>query len=347
MIWFELQPLDRLPNEQIILAWAEIFALVKGSFQINDLLLDKETVIASAPNDERFAEVADMVDEPAAAFLRLLELIEVGLITSAECAEEDYPFRYPFEICPDEGSILKLREDLSQNIAGASYLAMQFQQLIRHELVYVWTDNPKAKSKRAEHVFHKDFDRLFEMVATIAIAAEHQGYPFAIGACRSVRLALLPAINSMGEVAAGVQAKLYTQLNKAQKAANDGGTDGVVIKLGDNPPPISYLIGATRQLKGTRDKVVGVDQMRRFQGYLIDHTRLGQYLGAFAHAEPANDGATEHCFERGCLYYPREQILKKLDIPQPNDRLRRRLFLTAQKQIAFHLSRIAKLEVKI
>ncbi|MGR3273340.1 hypothetical protein [Thalassococcus profundi] len=313
-----------------MLAWAEIAALGIEAVKVSDLKLDRDALLGTATEDERFSELHELLEEPQIAFERLKELFE-DEIKGAAISALDHGFEYPFVIGQNTGLLLLLTPDIDQNIEALAYLAMQFQQLLRHELVDVWKETPNGV-KDGRSSFYKHFDSVFEVVSAISVAQYHNSIPFLIGDARSAKEGLLPAIDRIGGLLPKIRSKRYEDLNDKQKNANDGGVDALVIDLYDTPPA-ARIVGATRQMANLDTKMMSGDRIMRFRNFLIDGTAV-TWAGVFAHCEPRGDAAENNCHEANCQYFWRERLLDHLDASPIGSRAEARQFLRAKSAAA-------------
>lgn len=341
MIWFDLQPIDRPFPDQVLLAWAEIAALGFGAIKTSDLKLDRDALLNSVQMDQRFEEISELIEEPQTAFERVKELFAASIKGAAESAS-NFGFRYPFETGSQTGLLLQLRGDADRNIEGMIYLAMQFQQLLRHELVQVWKDEPDKPTSDGSSTFYKHFDQLFEIASAISASRHYGAIPFTIGSARSAQ-ALLARIDAIGKIVPRIKAKPLAQLSPAQLNSNDGGVDALIVLLTETPPS-ARLIGATRQKSALDKKMMGGDDISRFKRFLADETAVTWNNGIFSHCEPENDGAKEGCHEANCQYFSRERVLANLNATPTGSVKEILQYMRAKREAGARLNELCKFQ---
>lgn len=340
MSYFALSPVDTIPEDEVLLAWAEVWAFATGSFAISDLALDKEVVLADLGAIFPDEDTRDLAAEPGFAWERVLEELQLRIIAAAERAREDLSFKYPFKVQSEEGIVLSF-DASSNDLFSACYIAMQLESLFRNKLVSFW--NLGGRSEDSKN-FLREFRRVFEVISAVAVANFKHGIPVLVGESRSVEKALLPAISEVCELIGKGVPKTMEQLNQKQKDANDGGIDVFVIFKDEQQVFECVMVGATTQQSSLRTKVMDQMTRERVSNYFVDRTILGPQSGMLTHSNPYDDGDYNICTEGNCAYLPREKILKHFYDCNLRTPLHKRSYLRSVKAARAPLGVLSKLQ---
>jgi hypothetical protein len=344
--YFLLKPIDSSPKAGTLLAWAELYCLASGEFTIDDLEIDEEIVLENLEDFLLVDDAAAYRAEPEAAMTLVREALAAQIYDAAHELSEAVPFQYPFEIAPEAGILLRLTGDFRAGFAGATYVAMQVEQLYRDDLLEVW--NARAGvTEEATDDFLAPFRRLLEIVSAISVARYRSGIPVVLGASRSVREALIPALDEICKIIGTGQPKKYDMLNPTQKAANDGGADALVVCRDKDRAVETALVGATNQQSDLRRKLVTDREIDRIRGYLLDPTILGATSGFLVHSDPFNERTNGLCNEAKCIYFHRDKILEHLTVGDFAGRLQKRGVLRSMKAARDALDRLSKIQVRV
>lgn len=345
MIFAELHAIDAVPSSDVLLAWAELWALVNGSCSIDDLPMDREVILLDLGALFPDEDIESLKAEPAVAWAKVSEEIESQIVGAAESAKAGYSFRYPFEVMPEAGVLLRSHGSLRANPVGAAYLAMQVELLFRKELLTFW-DSEDQSNREAGKAFFDPYRRIFEVVSALGAAGFHRGVPVLLGESRSVRTGLLPAISDVCLVIGAGSAKDYEQLNDTQKQSNDGGVDAIIVHKDDDQVFQCVMVSATTQQSSLRNKVMSADKRSRVCGYFLDPTVLGAVTGTMTHSDLYDARIYAICSEGGCTYLSRDKLLKNIGKIEMKGSRQRRSYLRAVKASVDPLKDISKIAIK-
>ncbi|WP_147393241.1 hypothetical protein [Oceaniradius stylonematis] len=311
MSYFQIKELERVEDDDIHLAIAEIMAVCLGECGIEDIPCDNDELAKNYANSRPKDQRLGYLEEPQLARKEALDNIEGSIRILAESRAEQLGRWYPFVVAPRDGVLLARKAGLRENVEGTCYLCMQLHLLYSADRIEFGM-LPGGREEKPHLDFTQPFQKLFEIIAGIAIANETGGLPILLGESRSTKRQLLARLSSVCRCAERGAAKAFDQLNLNQRQSNDGGIDAVILKKKEDELQETILVGATIQKSHLRKKMVDPQAIHRFRGFLIDGDALSPYRGFFAHPMPYDIGRRGLCGETNCRYFHKDDILRNL-----------------------------------
>lgn len=310
-----------MSDSDTLAAW-EIAALFRGAISVDALNVDRDAAVAQFIAEQ----LAEDLREDYRAELQMAEdeMFEVfssdlsNLVRTRAAALGDH---YPFTL-DDAGRLVpKALGEISS--VGGAYLGLQFYRAWNSGLIEVEAPDEDTR-KKLHSKFNTWFPKLFEILASYAVAGHQTGVPHITAHCRSSQRLHRMLVSLCSRVGAG-RAKRYEDWTPAQKASNDGGIDCIVHIGGPGMPGHAYLVlvGATVQASQIDKKIVGQDVRGRFSDFFAE--RPAAFMGALVRPVDEDPLTTDKCKGRDCLLYTYNSIWENIG-KRSNQQASRRYF---------------------
>lgn len=309
MFSFRWKTLENCASNNDTLAVWEIVARFRGEVSVDELNVDRDTAVdwyiemqvPEESRDDYRAELQMAEDEMFEVFASDLSALVSSRVS---VLGDDYPF-----VLDQDGKLAPKPANLL-TAAGVAYLGLQFYRAWTAGLIEV-EEADETTRRELQSKFNRWFPKLFEVLASYAVAGDHMGVPHVTAHCRSSQRLHRMLVSLCGRIGSG-RAKRYEDWTLEQRSANDGGVDCIVHAGGPGMPGNAYLVivGATVQESQITKKIVDVDARNRFADFFS--TRPAVFQGALVRPCDPDDLTVEKCRTRDCLLYTYEEVWRNL-----------------------------------
>ncbi|QFT65960.1 hypothetical protein FIU93_04165 [Labrenzia sp. THAF35] len=308
----ELSPISSFDQVEIAALVIELTAAVNGIGLIDDAQLDLDLLsgelIANPGRFDLEEEQEFLENEEFAAHNLAKEKFSALVSSFLERRAQSLGQAYPFSLKYADGPIVELKpvEDIS--ISCVAVVAMAVFSVLQDNNVAQITKEDKAK-------FSRLFEPIFELVCTLALAADNEGVVWWNGRSRSQRTFLKQLVRVRDFIGTGL-VRTAEQLQANQVGVNDGGVDAFGISTVNGqvgPDATCSLLGATLQRSARRNKIVGPAQVNRLLGFFINVPHL-TFAGILAIPFKSQEAEAQDCRDAQCRYLPIDAIYRNLAI---------------------------------
>lgn len=291
-------------NSNTLAAW-EVAALFRDGMGADEINIDRDAAVEQyideqVPEENRDdyrSELQMAEDEMFEVFVSDLSSLVRGRLSALGT-------HYPLIL--DEHGRLRPKPIDEISAIGGAYLGLQFYRAWTSKLIEV--EEPDEKKRRdLQQAFNRWFPKLFEILASYAVAGDRGGVPHITAHCRSSQRLHKMLVSLCGRVGAG-RAKRYEDWSAAQQTSNDGGIDCIVHSGGPGMPGNAHLtlVGATVQESQIDRKIVGQDGRARFADFFAE--RPAAFHGALVRPVDLDPLTLDKCRSRDCLLYTYEEV---------------------------------------
>jgi hypothetical protein len=300
----DFEPISSIADAVEVLAVIEIRTLFYPSTYVGDLDWDEDQLLTSFLEqlDDPVAK-ADYQRERTAGILeakgRLLSDLYALIQARHGALKGNSPFEWDFA----NGLLLQRRERTAMNAVALGYLWLSFYWLITSGKNYLVVEDD------ARDAFLVTFRRVFEQICCYAITGRSDSAIWYLGDSRSV-IDFLRRLETVTAACRSGVVKRREQLEANQVGVNDAGVDVLAIELRNGEiraDALAYLVGATVQRAGRRNKVIGIDQITRFTSY-FERLPLLAYKGVLAVPFARSENDALNCRDADCLYLSQDDL---------------------------------------
>ncbi len=329
----EFQPISSVRDVEEWQNIVEILAVYNGSCSTDDLEWDEDELLTSIIDETPDnALKADYSDEPQFGIQIAKDQFLAELFEKIRDRQAILGRHSPFEFDPTQAAFLTRKPLANTSSASLAYIWLVMFWVVNSSKDYTIID------KEEKERFLRNFTATFELICCLVMVARIQGGVWYLGDSRNVhefvrRLTAVVAVAGTGEM------KEPDQLRENQVGANDAGVDILAIEMRHGQvqrDAIAYLVGATIQKSGRRNKIMGIDEVQRFTDYFQRRPAL-VYNGVLAIPFPGTQAEALDCADRRCMYITKDEILEMLGL-FPDDGSRA-AYVTSPRRKIFKRSR--------
>ena len=308
----EFDQFTRFDQAELAAMAMEITAGVVGDCQFSDLPLDEDQLLSEmlekADEFNIETEVEYYQEEDFAG--RQLAREKFGSLVSENLGKRQHVLRssHPFELeLGNEPNLIRHEVGDISPVYFATFVLTLFLLLEDEEVIQV--------PERNRRNFRGKFGKIFELVSAYALSAEVEGIVWWTGHSRG-RNTFLRQLNELVVVVGNGVVRTEDQLGANQVHVSDGGIDAIGVSTHEGlvqADTICYLLGATYQHRGRRNKIVGQREINRFRRFFDDEpTVVFQGILSIPYSYTIHEA--EDCRDQSCLYFPRASIERNLGI---------------------------------
>lgn len=299
----ELAPITSGSAITTTLSAIEIVALISGAVRVDELVWDDDALANWYIEDRVENELrATYREELKTAIDEAKEVTISELIAEAEKRQKLLGEAYPFRLSLEDGLLLELRGPDDCLPQTACYLWLCLFRASQSK------DDHLTLSDAAKAIIRSHFENVFEIISAYALLGRADGPVWYLGSSRSISR-LLRILNHITKRVGSGTPLVRSQLRANQVAANDAGIDVILVERQN--PATGYLLGATIQKSDRRKKIIGRDEVIRFQDFFL-HRINAVFIGVLATPYDEREDELINCVDRNCLYFHADVIIERL-----------------------------------
>lgn len=308
----EFAPVLRFNQVENAATILELSALLDGVGTIDNAQLDLEQLLNEMKSDlPKFGleTEEEFLNEEGFAGAKLAkEKFGQSLMAILDDRSQLLGAAYPYTLEYSDGPVVSAKAASEIGGCGLAWISMSvFNLLEDRELCQI--------SKEDRTGFTAHFEKIFELIAALALAGDCEGVVWWNGASRSRRTFLRQLRHIRNFVGSG-RVRGEAELEENQLSVNDGGVDAFAIWTVDGkatPASRCSLLGATLQRTARRQKIVGTPELDRLRSF-FNPSPLVTFEGILAIPFDLSESEAQECRNQNCRYFPIEVIYQHLSL---------------------------------